>query len=34
MKNDTTFVHMRSGGHRGDAKMLKKKHLTSWNLTF
>ena len=25
MKNDTTFVLMRSGGHRGDAKRLKKK---------
>ena len=24
MKNDTTFVCMRSGDHRGDAKMSKK----------
>ena len=24
MKNDTTFVRMRSGDHLGDAKMLKK----------
>ena len=24
MKNDTTFVRMRSGDHRGDAKMSKK----------
>ena len=24
MKNDTTFVHMRSGDHLGDAKMSKK----------
>ena len=23
-KNDTTFVHMRNGGHLGDAKMSKK----------
>ena len=27
MKNDTTFVRMRSGDHLGDAKMLKKIHL-------
>ena len=26
MKNDTTFVRMRSGDHLGDAKMLKKGH--------
>ena len=24
MKNDTTFVHMHSGDHLGDAKMSKK----------
>ena len=24
MKNDATFVHMRSGDHFGDAKMSKK----------
>ena len=24
MKNDTTFVRMRSGDHRGDAKMSKR----------
>ena len=24
MKNDTTFVRMRSGDHLGDTKMLKK----------
>ena len=34
MKNDTTFVRMRSGDHLGDAKMSKKRHLASSNLTF
>ena len=29
MKNDTTFVRMRSGDHIGDAKMSKKRHLAS-----
>ena len=34
MKNDTTFVRMRSGDHLGDAKMSKKGHLALSNLTF
>ena len=33
MKNDTTFVRMRSGDHLGDAKMSKKGTAPS-NLTF
>ena len=33
MKNDTTFVRMRSGDHLGDAKMSKMASLRS-NLTF
>ena len=33
MKNDTTFVRMRSGDHLGDAKMSK-GHLAPSNLTF
>ena len=33
MKNDITFVRMRSGDHLGDAKMSK-RHLTPSNLTF
>ena len=36
MKNDTTFVRMRSGDHLGDPKMSKKGHLARApsNLTF
>ena len=34
MKNDTTFVRMRSGDHLENAKMLKKRHLAPSNLTF
>ena len=34
MKNDTTFVRMRSGDPLGDAKMSKKRHLAPSNLTF
>ena len=34
MKNDATFVRMRSGDHLGDAKMSKKGHLAPSNLTF
>ena len=34
MKNDATFVRMRSGDHLGDAKLTKKRHLASSNLTF
>ena len=34
MKNDTTFVHMRSGDHLGDAKMPKKRHLASVEFNF
>ena len=34
MKNDTTFVHMRSGDHLGDAKNVEKGHLAPSNLTF
>ena len=33
MKNDTTFVRMRSGDHLGDAK-VEKGHLAPSNLTF
>ena len=33
MKNDTTFVRMRSSDHPGDAKMSK-RHLALSNLTF
>ena len=31
MKNDTTFVRMRSGDHLGDAKVSKKGHLAPSN---
>ena len=34
MKNDATFVRMRSGDHLGDAKMSKKGTLAPSNLTF
>ena len=34
MKNDTTFVSVRSGDHHGDAKMFEKGHLAPSNLTF
>ena len=34
MKNDATFVRMRSGDHLGNAKMSKKGHLAPPNLTF
>ena len=34
MKNDTTFVHIRSGDHLGDAKKCQKGHLTPSNFTF
>ena len=34
MKNDTTFIRMRSGDHLGDAKMLEKRHLAPSNLNF
>ena len=34
MKNDTTFVRMRSGDHLGDAKKVGKGHLAPSNLTF
>ena len=34
MKNNTTFVRMRSGDHLGDAKMSKKGTLALSNLTF
>ena len=30
MKNDTTFVRMRSSDHLGDAKNVEKKHLASF----
>ena len=33
MKNDNNFVRIRSGDHLGDAKMSKKRHLASLNLT-
>ena len=34
MKNDATFVRMRSGDHLGHAKNVEKGHLASSNLTF
>ena len=34
MKNDATFVRMRSSDHLGDAKNAEKGHLTPSNLTF
>ena len=34
MKNDTTFVRMRSGDHLGDAKMSKKGTSLRRDLTF
>ena len=34
MKNDTTFVRMRSGDHLGDAINVEKGHLAPSNLTF
>ena len=34
MKNDTTFVRMRSGNHLGDAKNVENGHLAPSNLTF
>ena len=34
MKNDTTFVRMRSGDHLGDAKNVEKQRLALSNLTF
>ena len=34
MKNDTTFVRMRSGDHLGDAKMSKTGTSLPSNLTF
>ena len=34
MKNDTTFVRMRSGDHLGDVKNVEKGHLAPSNLTF
>ena len=34
MKNDTTFVRMRSGDHLGDPKNVEKRHLASSNLSF
>ena len=34
MKNDATFVRMRSGDHLGDAKNAEKGHLAPSNLTF
>ena len=34
MKNDTTFVRMRSGDHLRDAKNVEKRYLASSNLTF
>ena len=34
MKNDTTFVRMRSGDHLGNAKNVKKEHFAPSNLTF
>ena len=34
MKNDATFVRMRSGDHLGDAKMSKKGTSLRRNLTF
>ena len=34
MKNDTTFVRMRNSDHLEGAKMSKRRHLASSNLTF
>ena len=34
MKNDATFVRMRSGDHLVDAKNVEKGHLAPSNLTF
>ena len=34
MKNDTTFVRMRSGDHLGDAKMSKKRAPRSVEFNF
>ena len=34
MKNDITFLRMRSGDHLGDAKNVEKGHLAPSNLTF
>ena len=34
MKNDTSFVRMRSGDHLGDAKNVEKRHPAPSNLTF
>ena len=34
MKNDASFVRMRSGDHLGDAKNVEKGHLAPSNLTF
>ena len=34
MKNDATFMCMRSGDHLGDAKNVEKGHLAPSNLTF
>ena len=34
MKNDATFVRMRSGDHLEDAKNVEKGHLAPSNLTF
>ena len=34
MKNDTTFVRMRSGDHLGRRKNVEKGHLAPSNLTF
>ena len=34
MTHDITFVSMRSSDHLGEAKMSKKRHLSSSNLTF
>ena len=34
MKNDTTFMRMRSGDHLGDAKMSKKRTSAPSNLAF
>ena len=34
MKNNTTFVRMRSGDHLGDAKNVEKSHLRSVDFNF
>ena len=34
MKNDATFVRMRSGDHLGDAKNVEKGHLASVEFNF